>query len=128
MHVPRDDDEWLLFETERLTQFTRLFPPLPRTTTATASASATAVAGAVVEAEADAEEAGAEEDESGAKSLQSRSSGKFKPASFNEIICQVIQINAVNFFFVFFNIQCCTFNNSSLVGVFARSVPSNALA
>ena len=30
IHVPKDDDEWLLFETSRLTQFTRIFP-LPKT-------------------------------------------------------------------------------------------------
>jgi hypothetical protein len=28
VHVPKDDDEWLLFETSKLTEFTRLYPPM----------------------------------------------------------------------------------------------------
>lgn len=37
LHVPSDSDEWLKHETEKLTQFTRLFP-LPSTSSRSANA------------------------------------------------------------------------------------------
>ena len=45
VHVPREDDEWLLYETAKLTQFTRLYPPVRKTRnqlTLTAASTATA--------------------------------------------------------------------------------------
>jgi hypothetical protein len=54
MTVPKDDDEWLLFESSRLTQFTRLYPPLKPSVAAvdpnTASAAGAQQAAAAAEA------------------------------------------------------------------------------
>jgi hypothetical protein len=55
MTVPKDDDEWLLFESSRLTQFTRLYPPLKPSVTSVDSSSTVSAAGAQQAAAAAAE-------------------------------------------------------------------------
>ena len=129
MHVPKDDDEWLLFETSRLTEFTRLFPPMPSskktnptsinaatTTTTTTPATTVSASGSDVvagvaeeviqEGDGGDDDGDEEEDDDGegggvggaggggsAKNLNSAvsaGSNKFKPASYYEILCQVL--------------------------------------
>jgi hypothetical protein len=96
VHVPAEDDEWLAYETSKLLEFTRLFPPLKggKPFFADAEAGDSSSVAAATEGDADAQDAegGEEEDEAGGiKALQAKSasSGKFKAASYNEIICQV---------------------------------------
>jgi hypothetical protein len=55
MTVPKDDDEWLLFESSRLTQFTRLYPPLKPSVTTVDTNGAASAAGAQQAAAAAAE-------------------------------------------------------------------------
>lgn len=105
-HVPLDDDEWLLFETSKLTEFTRLFPPLKSSASTgnnvTAStASLQAAGGDTADTEGqDGEEAGNDEEDGGAKSMLSKAGRgeKFKPAPYNEIICQVCDMKVVDCF------------------------------
>ena len=95
IHVPKDDDEWLLFETSRLTQFTRIFP-LPKSapsasSTSSAEASAVGVAeGATPMEEAEVEEEQPdEEDEDGAnKEAGAKNKVAVKSATYEEIIFQ----------------------------------------
>jgi hypothetical protein len=65
MTVPKDDDEWLLFESSRLTQFTRLYPPLKPSVAAvdpnTASAAGTQQAAAAAAEALDVEVQGEDE-------------------------------------------------------------------
>jgi hypothetical protein len=95
-HVPKDDDEWLVFETSRLTEFTRLFPPVSRlggTNGCAAQADSAAASAASPEGDGDGDDTATAEDDaegsSGMKGAGARSAGKFKAASYNEIICQV---------------------------------------
>ena len=89
IHVPKDDDEWLLFETSRLTQFTRVFPYLsPTAAEGGATGAAESESKAVLE-EVEVEEQPDEEDkeedgnkENGAKKVP------VKSASYEEIIFQ----------------------------------------
>ena len=114
MHVPRDDDEWLLYETAKLTQFTRLYPPVRKTRnqlTPTAAIIAAATATDRVEvgslssssAMHPGEEQDDDEDEEAAPGAGSSNSTKhsnnsstagagrekFKAASYEEIMFQV---------------------------------------
>lgn len=72
MHVPKDDDEWLLFETSKLTEFTRLYPPMKAAAPADTSSSgasssgaqaAAAAAEAALEVEVQGEDEADEDDE-----------------------------------------------------------------
>jgi len=94
IHVPKDDDEWLLFETSRLTQFTRIFPlPKSAPTTNNSSGTETSTVGvaegiAPVE-EAEVEEQPDEDDEDGAnKDTGAKNKVAVKSASYEEIIFQ----------------------------------------
>jgi hypothetical protein len=83
-HVPADDDEWLVYETSKLIEFTRLFPPLKGGKSFFLD-EGTVGAGtsiAAVEGDTDGQDAegGDEEDEGGIKALQTKSSsGSSKP-------------------------------------------------
>ena len=116
VHVPREDDEWLLYETAKLTQFTRLYPPLTPTTidthlhtttnTATTAAGTTTTAAAIAAAAAEALEVevqGEDDDqeddqEEGREASATRDSAgsavkgakeKVKAVTYEEIIFQV---------------------------------------
>ena len=108
MHVPRDDDEWLLYETAKLTQFTRLYPPVRKTrnqltpTAATAtdklevgSLSSSAMHPGEEQDEDEEEEAGPAAGSSNSTKHSNNSSTagagreKFKAASYEEIMFQV---------------------------------------
>lgn len=98
IHVPKDDDEWLLFETSRLTQFTRIFPLPGPSTSATANASdgvaaegGTNKVAAASQEEAEVEEQPDEEDqqEDGIKENGAKVKEAVKSATYEEIIFQV---------------------------------------
>lgn len=97
IHVPKDDDEWLLFETSRLTQFTRIFP-LPKSAPSVsgsaggAEASTMGVAeGTAPVEEAEVEEQPDEDEEDGTnKDTSAKNKVVVKSASYEEIIYQVI--------------------------------------
>jgi hypothetical protein len=95
-HVPKDDDEWLVFETSRLTEFTRLFPPVSKAGGSggcAAQADSATASAASPEGDGEGDETATAEDEAegagGMKGAGTKSAGKFKPATYNEIICQV---------------------------------------
>jgi hypothetical protein len=84
----------MAYETSKLLEFTRLFPPLKARKPFFPDGDAGAAAGAVgADGDGDAQDAegGEEEEDGGIKALQTKSAsgGKFKAASYNEIICQV---------------------------------------
>ena len=112
MHVPKEDDEWLLYETAKLTQFTRLYPPLTPTTidthlqattntagTATNAADIAAAAAEALEVEVQGEDDDQEDDqEEGREASATRDSAgsavkgakeKVKAVTYEEIIFQV---------------------------------------
>lgn len=95
IHVPKEDDEWLLFETSKLTQFTRIFP-LPKAT-ANESSSGSAKAGIATEdqLESQPDEQEEEDGEEGKEGSNTKEGGKepakaAKSATYEEIIFQVI--------------------------------------
>lgn len=103
-HVPNDEEEWMKFEMSRLSQFTRIFPPLPKsavhwTTSHLPVASDPPVAAVkeVVKEENDAEdeeENKEEEDEDETNATPSATGTsttdtKKKVASYEDIICSV---------------------------------------
>jgi hypothetical protein len=113
VHVPKDDDEWLLFETSKLTLFTRLYPPMKSAAPADSSVSssgassssgaqaAAAAAEAALEVEVQGEDEADEDDEEGgnkdgnskdpllAPSGSTKNKEKAKSATYEELIFQV---------------------------------------
>jgi hypothetical protein len=109
-HVPSEEEEWLCFEMSKLTQFTRIFPPLPKSMTSymdsiNGSVTATQMAfnqGIVDNNENEEEEENKEEEEDEENNNQSASANagsngtiagdnaaKKKSATYEEIIHQV---------------------------------------
>jgi hypothetical protein len=88
-----------VFETSRLTEFTRLFPPVSKAGGTSGSggcaaqADSAAASAASPDGDGEGDEATTGEDDAegtgGMKGAGARSAGKFKAASYNEIICQV---------------------------------------
>ena len=88
-HFPTDNDEWMLREIKRLTQFTRIFPPEP---------SASSAKGGVGEKDEDednnsGDEEGDKEDGADGAAVTEGSASASKPvksATYEEIMYQVI--------------------------------------
>lgn len=116
MIVPKDDDEWLLFETARLTEFTRLYPPPkpaapPADSSGSVSVQQAAAAAAELEVEVQGEEENEEDDEEGGVGGAAKEGGKdalsphgstknkdkTKSATYEEIIFQVCVLFSLAF-------------------------------
>lgn len=79
-YVPSEDDEWLKYETRLLTQFTRIFPPMPDEDKSQRTEGDSAC---------EEEETYEEEEEDDEVEEGGQKDAKFVPASFEEIIVHV---------------------------------------
>lgn len=101
IHIPKDDDEWMLFETSKLTQFTRIFPVPKAAASESSSGSAKAGVAAEEQLEAQPDEQEEEDGEEGKEGTsgagaKDKDGGNKEPAkaaaksaTYEEIIFQV---------------------------------------
>ena len=104
LHKPNDDDEWMLKEMKYLTQFTRIYPEVPKLKTSTGSDSDEKIAASTENNSDNEDEVEERDDDDNEREddtsivgnrnlLPANEKSKYVPASFSEILYQVFLLD-----------------------------------